>query len=298
MKNRMALVLLAVAFHEPSFAECRMYSLPSRTSISVFGQDASYADRVDIIAAVDPSGRTRSPFSITRYDKNGKQLDFTRVYGKAYAATNDYENVVLGNFSERIVVCDELMVEDGHFKISISKTNDEFFVSVDDLDDRRFVAEVKMRMERIHAEHLAEVKKGPQWPPTDDDRCYYSSAEDALDDVTSPDNSCCWTIKCALYQKDNAFSIRFNLCRGKDKLVEGRIIGEVSDDKIKHSVVTYDAGEGIADVRVSIPQCELGKPEHMKAIRAGIRERLLRVDITCGETKMHLDMAMRMVAPM
>lgn len=301
------LSLFAVALHGSLFPVCHMYSLPTNSSVVIVGDVKTvHADRVDIIATEDANGNTVSPFVVSGYDKGGR-LIYNTMFGSHLAATNKTPEVLLAVISDQVevrkdAVRDGMCIGDSHFRISVNKAGDGFFVKVEDLDSQRLMAEADAQAALIRANGF--VSDSVKWPQMDDGRRYRCSCEDFL--PVSPagagdsSEAGILRLKGALYQKGNEVSIRFAFSResGKgrcDTIASGRVFFEVSGEEVKNSAVTYDSGKGAVDVAVSLPKRSEVKRRFSEEIekmmiKAGEQFRYVRLSLTYGEAKMKLDL--------
>lgn len=310
MKKYFALaVLFATAFHFASFAACRIYSLPMRSSIVFRGEKTEFADSVDIVVSVDSkNGRISSPFSITMYDKDKKYVRPTRIYGSSFAMPTEAWNIQTadapGKDTERIVVSDNLFFEDEHFRLSAKKLDMEYAVVVDDLDARRLDAKVESEAGCVLAETMAP--DAPTWPSADGDYKYSSSRTDRFPIMSITDGKMVCTgwlrSKGALYQQEGRLMIRFGLSHETTNGVvvarsEGRVVGEIAHGEIKNSRVTYDVGKDVAKLQIFLPQGNaVEMPHHDEMVKIleahEIKERTVRLSMVYMGYTRNLDLAM------
>ena len=311
MRKAIALMFFAVALHGSLFSACHMYSLPSNSSVVIVGDVKTvHADRVDIFATEDAKGNAVSPFVVSGYDKSGR-LIYNTMFGSQFAATNKTPEVLLVGVSDRVAVHKEairdgLSIGDSHVRITANKAGDGFLVKVEDLESQRLMAEADAQVAALISAN-GSASGSAKWPQMDDGRWYRCSSEDFS--VVSPagggdpSGAGILRLKGALYQRGSEVSIRFAFSRenGKDgcnTIAAGRVVCEVSEDEVKNSVVTCDSGKGAVDVVVSLPKRNEVKRRFSEEIekmmeKAGEQFRDVRLNLTCGEVKMKLDLNMQ-----
>ena len=308
MRKAIALMFFAVALHGSLFSACHMYSLPTNSSVVIVGDvKAVHANRVDIIATEDANGNTVSPFVVSGYD-NGGRLIYNTMFGSHLAATNKTPEVLLAVISDQVevrkdAVRDGMCIGDSHFRISVNKAGDGFFVKVEDLDSQRLMAEADAQAAALISAN-GSAPGSAKWPQMDDGRRYRCSCEDfSVVPPTGggdPSGAGILRLKGALYQKGREVSIRFAFLRengkgGCDTIAAGRVACEVSGDVVTNSAVTYDSGKGAVDVAVSLPKRNEVKRRFSEEIekmmeKAGEQFRYVRLSLTYGEAKMELDL--------
>lgn len=303
MKNYLILALSTVVLHGAAFSACHVYSLPSRCSVAFSDEpDPICFDHAEIVATEDADGHAVSPFRISGYDKDGK-LIYNTVFSARNAGEDGIREVLLADFSDEVVVHrnivqDELRFGDDHFRISGMKTGGEFLVMVEKLDLLRIEAAIEAQIASIRSDELMEPSM--KWAAMDGIRRYRCSCERRsialpIGDGESSDAGGL-SVRGALYQRENEVSVRFELFREKagaerETIAEGRAIFEITEDGIKNSVVTYDTGEGVVKVDVSLANRnewlikQPGNEELDAALkRFGIKERTVRLSIAYGTT--------------
>jgi len=299
MKNLVVFAPLIVLLHGSALSACRLYDLPSRSSIMVEGTPVVRADRVDILATDGSCDSPVSPFKIIGYDK-----DCNVIFDRMFVRDNDSTNELVSLSSQLglapTVVQDELYFCDGFYSLSAKKLHGEFLINVLDM----CMCRDGSLDSRVCTNKQSRAPVSVAWPKADENRQFYYHRELQTLDLlrirgTSHAKKEYLYLNCAVYQKGANFSIRFLLSRmkgGCQPIAEGRVVGDIVGDKIMNKSVVYCFGEGLAVADVGLMPAdgpeEAVVSEHEKAPleRAGLKHRTVRLNVVYGAMKIQMDM--------
>lgn len=289
MRKIVALLLVLASNYNVAISATRKFSFPNPVSVADGICDMTRFERLDIIATEALEGGVTFPLRLVGRDQNDN-IAYDKVFPGGAHQTNELSTA----HSECTLVEDQLMIRDRLNLLSAKKLRrtDEYVVVIvkapnfPDLQDCTVT----------NADCLTRMP----WPKTDCGRqlYYFRDGCHGCRKTVEGEKDCLMgdlLLSCAVYQNEDSFSLCFvvsSMMGAGKKLAKGCVVGSMVDGMAGKFDVKYDYGEDMIAVDAELFDGGMPSGDHFRAPleRAGVRHRIVRLNVVHGATRISQDM--------